>query len=171
MLEKPIMLQCNKMLDLLVLGPYIMRIVAVQHTNFETLLLRGNVMYEDFMKMAQDSFKPAMKLAENNTALAVKLMQSQAESAAELMQNNLAHVQALVETKDLNEVVEMQQKYVEALNEKLVTAARENAAAIEAAVSEAGKIFEGSLADVQAQAKQTVEKIEKEMNKAGKKAA
>ena len=128
-------------------------------------------MYEDFMKLAQDSLKPAMKLAENNTALAVKLMQSQAENAAELMQSNLAHVQALVETKDLNEVVEMQQKYVEALNEKLVTAARENAAAIEAAVSEAGKIFEGSLADVQAQAKKTVEKIEKEMSKTGKKAA
>ena len=128
-------------------------------------------MYEDFMKLAQDSLKPAMKLAENNTALAVKLMQSQADNAAELMQNNLAHVQALVETKDLNEVVEMQQKYVEALNEKLVTAARENAAAIEAAVSEAGKIFEGSLADVQAQAKKTVEKIEKEMSKTGKKAA
>ncbi len=128
-------------------------------------------MYEDFMKLAQDSLKPAMKLAENNTALAVKLMQSQAENAAELMQNNLAHVQALVETKDLNEVVEMQQKYVESLNEKLVTAAKENAAAIEAAVTEAGKIFEGSLADVQAQAKKTVEKIEKEMNKTGKKAA
>jgi hypothetical protein len=116
-------------------------------------------MYEDFMKLAQDSLKPAMKLAENNTALAVKLMQSQADN------------QALVETKDLNEVVEMQQKYVEALNEKLVTAARENSAAIEAAVSEAGKIFEGSLADVQAQAKKTVEKIEKEMSKTGKKAA
>ena len=128
-------------------------------------------MYEDFMKLAQDSLKPEMKLAENNTALAVKLMQSQADNAAELMQNNLAHVQALVETKDLNEVVEMQQKYVEALNEKLVTAARENSAAIEAAVSEAGKIFEGSLADVQAQAKKTVEKIEKEMSKTGKKAA
>ena len=128
-------------------------------------------MYEDFMKLAQDSLKPAMKLAENNTALAVKLMQSQAENAADLMQNNLAHVQALVETKDLNEVVEMQQKYVESLNEKLVTAAKENAAAIEAAVTEAGKIFEGSLADVQAQAKKTVEKIEKEMNKTGKKAA
>jgi hypothetical protein len=52
-------------------------------------------MYEDFMKLAQDSLKPAMKLAENNTALAVKLMQSQADNAAELMQNNLAHVQAL----------------------------------------------------------------------------
>ena len=128
-------------------------------------------MYEDFMKLAQDSLKPAMKLAENNTALAVKLMQSHAENAAELMQNNLAHVQALVETKDLNEVVEMQQKYVESLNEKLVTASKENAAAIEAAVTEAGKIFEGSLADVQAQAKKTVEKIEKEMSKTGKKAA
>lgn len=128
-------------------------------------------MYEDFVKMAQDSFKPAMKLAENNTALAIKLMQSQAENAAELMQSNLAHVQALVATKDLNDAVEMQQKYVETLNEKLVAAAKENSAAIEAAVSEAGKIFEGSLAEVQAQAKKTVENIEKEMNKSGKKAA
>ena len=127
------------------------------------------IMYEDFVKLAQDSLKPAMKLAENNTALAVKLMQSQAENAAELMQGNLAHVQALVETKDLNDVVEMQQKYVESLNDKMVTAAKENVAAIEAAVSEAGKIFEGSLAEVQAQAKKTVENIEKEMNKAGKK--
>ena len=128
-------------------------------------------MYEDLVKMAQDSLKPAMKLAENNTALAVKLMQSQASNAAELMQSNLAHVQALVATKDLNDAVEMQQKYVETLNEKLVAAAKENSAAIEAAVSEAGKIFEGSLAEVQAQAKKTVENIEKEMNKSGKKAA
>ena len=128
-------------------------------------------MYEDLVKMAQDSLKPAMKLAENNTALAVKLMQSQATNAAELMQSNLAHVQALVATKDLNDAVEMQQKYVETLNEKLVAAAKENSAAIEAAVSEAGKIFEGSLAEVQAQAKKTVENIEKEMNKSGKKAA
>jgi len=128
-------------------------------------------MYEDFVKMAQDSLKPAMKLAENNTALAVKLMQSQADNAAQLMQSNLAHVQALVETKDLNDAVEMQQKYVETLNEKLVTAAKENAAVIEAAISEAGKIFEGSLAEAQAQAKKTVENLEKEMTKTGKKVA
>ena len=129
------------------------------------------MMYEDFVKMAQDSLKPAMKLAENNTALAIKLMQSQADSAAEMLQGNLDHVKALAETKDLNAVVEMQQKYVETLNEKLVAVARENTAAVEAAVTEAGKIFEGSIAEVQAQAKKTVENIEKEINKAGKKAA
>ena len=67
-------------------------------------------MYEDFMKLAQESLKPVMKLAENNTALAVKLMQAQSENAAELMQNNLAHVKALVETKDLNVAVEMQHR-------------------------------------------------------------
>ena len=128
-------------------------------------------MYEDFLKMAQESLKPMMKMAENNTALAVKLMQAQAETSAEMMQSNLAHLQALVETKDLNLAVEMQQKYVEALNEKLMTAARENASAIEAAITEAGKIFEGSLAEVQAQAKKTAQNIEKEIAKAGKKAA
>ena len=128
-------------------------------------------MYEDFMKMAQESLKPVMKLAENNTALAVKLMQAQAETTAEMMQSNLSHVQALVETKDLNVAVEMQQKYVETLNEKLATVAKDNAAVIEAAVTEAGKIFEGSLADVQAQAKKTAQNIEKEMAKASKKAA
>jgi len=141
---------------------------------FKTDLLLINeeiAMYEDFMKMAQDSMKPMLKLAENNTALAVKLLNSQTENTAELMKSNLAHVQALVETKDLNDAVEMQQKYVEALNEKMVTVAKENAAVVEAAVSEAGKIFEGSLAEVQAQAKKTVETIEKEMNKAGKKKA
>ena len=129
------------------------------------------MMYEEFVKMAQESLKPAMKLAENNTALCVKLMRSQADNAAELMQGHLDHVKALAETKDLNAVVEMQQKYVEALNEKLVGVAKENASAIEAAIAEAGKIFEGSLAEVQAQAKKTAEKIEKEINKAGKKAA
>ena len=75
-------------------------------------------MYEDFMKMAQESMKPMLKMVENNTAMAVKLMQAQAETTAELMQSNLAHVQALAETKDLNVAVEMQQKYVETLNEK-----------------------------------------------------
>jgi len=128
-------------------------------------------MYEDFVKLAQDSLKPALKLAENNTALAVKLVQAQADNAADLMQGNLDHVKALVDTKDLNVAVELQQKYVEVLNDKLVNAAKENAAVIEAAVTEAGKIFEGSLAEVQAQAKKTVENIEKEISKAGKKAA
>jgi hypothetical protein len=128
-------------------------------------------MYEDFMKMAQESLKPVMKLAENNTALAVKLMQAQADNAAEMMRNNLTHVQALAETKDMNAAVEMQQKYVEALNERLVTVSKDNAAVVEAAVTEAGKIFEGSLADVQAQAKKTAANIEKEISKASKKAA
>lgn len=128
-------------------------------------------MYEDFMKMAQESMKPMMKLAENNTALAVKLMQAQSDSAVDMLNGNLSHLKALVASKDLNAAVEMQQKYVESLNEKLMVAAKENTAVIEAAIAEAGKIFEGSFAEVQAQAKKTVEKIEKEMNKAGKKAA
>jgi 4-hydroxy-3-methylbut-2-en-1-yl diphosphate synthase IspG/GcpE len=128
-------------------------------------------MYEDFMKMAQDSMKPMLKMVENNTAMAVKLMQAQAETTSELMQSNLVHVQALVETKDLNVAVEMQQKYVETVNEKLANVARDNAAVIEAAVTEAGKIFEGSMAEVQAQAKKAAETMEKEISKAGKKAA
>jgi hypothetical protein len=128
-------------------------------------------MYEDFMKLAPESLKPVMKLAENNTALAVKLMQAQSENTAQLMQDNLAHVQSLVANKDLNGAVEMQQKYVEALNEKLVAVAKDNAAVVEAAVTEAGKIFEGSLADVQAQTKKTAANIKKETAKASKKAA
>src|SRR5210317_1776237 len=128
-------------------------------------------MYEDFLKMAQESMKPMMKMAENNTAMAVKLMKAQAETSAEMMQSNLAHLQALAETKDLNAAVEMQQKYVETVNEKLANVARDNAAVIEAAVTEAGKIFEGSLAEVQAQAKKAAESMEKEISKAGKKAA
>jgi 4-hydroxy-3-methylbut-2-en-1-yl diphosphate synthase IspG/GcpE len=128
-------------------------------------------MYEDFMKMAQESMKPMLKMAENNTALAVKLMQAQAATTAEMMQSNLAHVQALSEIKDLNVAVEMQQKYVETVNEKLAIVAKDNAAVVEAAVTEAGKIFEGSMAEVQAQAKKTAEGIEKEISKAGKKAA
>ena len=128
-------------------------------------------MYEDFMKMAQESLKPMLKMAENNTALAVKLMKAQADTTAEMLQGNLAHFQALAKSKDLNTAVEMQQKYVETLNEKLVSVAKDNSTAIEAAIAEAGKIFEGSIAEVQAQAKKTAESIEKEMTKAGKKAA
>jgi hypothetical protein len=110
-------------------------------------------------------------MAENNTALTVKLLKAQADTTTEMLQGNLTHMQALAETKDLNAAVEMQQKYVEALNEKLVTIAKDNTSAIEAAVAEAGKIFEGSLAEVQAQARKTAENIEKEISKAGKKAA
>lgn len=128
-------------------------------------------MYEDFVKLAQESIKPVMKLAENNTALAVNLMKSQSEKTAELLQSNLAHLQALAATKDANEAVQLQQKYVEDLGEKLVSASKENAVAVEAALTEAGKVFEGSLAEVQAQAKKTVAKLEKEMTKAAKKAA
>jgi phasin family protein len=128
-------------------------------------------MYENFVKLAQESMKPMMKLAENNTALAVKLLKSQSENAAELLQNNLAHVQALAETRDLNLAVEMQQKYVESLSEKMTSSARENAAVIENVVAEAGKVFEGSIAEVQAQARETVENIEKEIHKVNSKAA
>ena len=125
-------------------------------------------MFEEFAKVAQDAMKPVMKMAENNTALAVKLMQNNTENTVALMEDNLAHARALVETNDLNVAVELQQKYAEALNEKLVAAAKDNAVAIEAAVVEANKIFEGSVAEVQAQAKKTVENIEKEINKASK---
>ena len=125
-------------------------------------------MYEEFMKVAQDAMKPAMKMAENNTALTIKLLQNNAANTVEVMQGNLAHVKALAETKDVNAAVEMQQKYVEALNETMVNMAKENAALVETAVTEAGKIFEGSMAEVQAQAKKTVENIEKEITKAGK---
>jgi phasin family protein len=128
-------------------------------------------MYEDFMKMAQESMKPMLKMVENNTAMAVKLMKAQAETTTELMQGNLAHLQALAGTKDMNAAVEMQQKYVESMNEKLVSVSRDNAAVIEAAVTEAGKIFEGSIAEVQKQAKKAAESMEKEISKAGKKAA
>ncbi len=128
-------------------------------------------MYEDFVKLAQESLKPVMKLAENNTALTVNLLKSQSEKTAELLQSNLSHLQALTATKDLNEAVQLQQKFVEELGEKLVTASKENAAAVESALTEAGKVFEGSLVEVQAQAKKTAEKIEKEMTKAAKKAA
>ena len=128
-------------------------------------------MYEDMMKMAQDSMKPMMKMVESNTAFAVKMMQSQSASVSSLMQDNLAHLQALTATKDMNAALEMQQKYVDSLNEKMANVAKENSAVVEAAISEAGKIFEGSFAEVQAQAKKTVEKLEKEMSKVAKKAA
>ena len=128
-------------------------------------------MYEDFMKMAQESMKPMLKMVESNTALAVKLMQAQADTTTEVMQGNLAHLQALSVTKDLNAAVEMQQKYVEMLNEKLVNVAKDNATVIESAVTEAGKVLEGSIADVQAQAKKAAANLEKEISKAGKKAA
>lgn len=124
-------------------------------------------MYENFVKLAQDSLKPVMKLAENNTALAVNLLKSQSEQTTDLIQSNLSHLQALATTKDVNEVVQLQQKYVEVLGEKMVAVGKENAAVVEAAISEVGKAFEGSLAEVQAQAK----KVEKEITKAAKKAA
>ena len=164
----------QKVLDLALARPYIMSIAALQQRILKPsnlLLIRGITMYEDFMKMAQESMKPMLKMAENNTAMAVKLMKAQAETSAELMQSNLAHVQALTETKDLNVAVEMQQKYVEALNEKLANVAKDNAAVVEAAVTEAGKIVEGSMVEVQAQAKKAAESMEKEIGKAGKKAA
>lgn len=128
-------------------------------------------MYEDIVKLAQEGLKPVMKLAENNTALAVSLLKSQSEKTADLMESNLTHLQALAGTKDVNELVQLQQQYIESMNEKLVTAGKENAAAIEAAISEASKVFEGSVAEVQAQAKKAVAKVEKEMAKATKKAA
>ena len=128
-------------------------------------------MYEDLVKMAQDSLKPVIKLAENNTALAVKLLKSQSVQTAELLENNLAQVQVLAGAKDLNAAVELQQKYVESVGEKWLETAKENAAVIESAVGEATKIFEGSMAEAQEQAKKAVDKIAKEVNKAGKKAA
>ncbi len=128
-------------------------------------------MYENFVKLAQENLKPVLKLAENNTTLAVNLLKSQSEKAVELMQSNLTHLQALSTTKDVNEVAQLQQKYVESLGEKLVSASKENAVAVEAALTEAGKVFEGSMAEVQVQAKKTVEKVQKEMSKVARKAA
>jgi hypothetical protein len=128
-------------------------------------------MYEEFVKLAQENLKPWLKLAENNTALTVKLLQTQSDNAVELLQNNLAHLQTLVATNDLNDAVTLQQKYAETLTEKMAAVSRENTVVIEDAVKQAGNIFEGSLADVQAQARKNVENIEKEITRATTKAA
>ena len=128
-------------------------------------------MYEEFVKMAQDSLKPVMKLAEHNTALAVKLLNSQSVQTVEMLESNLAQIQVLAGAKDLNDAVDLQQKYVESQGEKWLGVAKENAATIESAVGEASKMFEGSMAEAQEQAKKAVEKISKEVNKAAKKAA
>ena len=125
-------------------------------------------MYEDFAKMAQEAMKPALKLAENNTQLVAKLLQSQSSKAAELLERNLEHAKSLSETKDVQEAVERQQKYLQSLNEELIAAARENASMIESAVTEAGKILEGSLADMQTQAREAVAKLEADFAKATK---
>ena len=128
-------------------------------------------MYENILKMAQENMKPFMQLAESNTALAVRLMKSQTEQTSELLTANLAHLQALAETKDLNAAVQMQQKFAESLGEKVMETAKQNTAEIESVLGEAGKVFEGSLVEVQNQAKKTVESIEKEIKKATNKAA
>ena len=70
-------------------------------------------MYEEFVKMAQDSLKPVMKLAEHNTALAVKLLNSQSVQTVEMLESNLAQIQVLAGAKDLNDAVDLQQKYVD----------------------------------------------------------
>ena len=128
-------------------------------------------MYQEFVKLTQESLKPMMQLAEKNTALTVDMLKSQSEKAAELLESNLSHFLVLSQAKDFNGAAQLQQKYVETLSEKIVTASKENAAALKVALDEAGKAFEGSLAEVQAHAKKTAEKVEKEMTKAAKKAA
>lgn len=128
-------------------------------------------MYEEYVKLAREGFKPFLKQAENNTDLAVKLLRTHTDNAVELIEGHLAHYKALAATHDLNAIVEMNMQYVEALRDKMVAVAREDAVTYEAAYTEASKIFEGSLAEAQVQAKKAAENIEKEFSKVVNKAA
>ena len=128
-------------------------------------------MYEKALEMTKNSFKPMVQLAESNTALAVKLISRQSEKAVKMLEDNLAHVQALSAAEDFNGAVELQQKYVEAKAEEAMASARENAADIEEAVTEAGKILEGSWAEVQTQVKEAADVVKTEVKKAATKKA
>ncbi|MEM7210022.1 MAG: phasin family protein [Pseudomonadota bacterium] len=128
-------------------------------------------MYSNVLEMAHKSLKPVVQIAENNTALAVKLVGRQSDAAVKLLEGNLAHLQALSSVEDFNGAVELQQKYVESLTEDYLSEARESSAAVEEAMTEAGKIFEGSWKNVQDQVKEAAETVKAEVKKAGKKAA
>ena len=123
-------------------------------------------MNEEFAKMFQESMKPVLNLAQANTEAMVKLLKTQSEAAAELLEGNLAHVQALAKVEEPQAAVELQQKYMEGLTEKFGAVAKENAAVIEAAVTEASKVFETSVVDFQEQTKKAAAKIEENLKKA-----
>ena len=123
-------------------------------------------MNEEFAKMFQESMKPVLNLAQANTDAMVKLLKTQSEAAAELMEGNLAHIQALSKVEEPQAAVELQQKYMETLTEKFGSVAKENAAVIEAAVTEASKVFESSVVDFQEQTKKAAAKIEENLKKA-----
>ncbi len=123
-------------------------------------------MNEEFAKMFQESMKPVLNLAQANTEAMVKLLKTQSEAAAEMLEGNLAHVQALAKVEEPQAAVELQQKYMEAMTEKFGKVAKENAAVIETAVTEASKVFETSVVDFQEQTKKAAAKIEENLKKA-----
>lgn len=123
-------------------------------------------MNEEFTKMFQESMKPMMTLAQANTEAMIKLMKTQSEATAELMEGGLAHMQALVKIEEPQAAVELNQKYMETVTEKVGKVAKDNAAVIEAAVTEASKVFESSVVDFQEQTKKAAANMEKNLKKA-----
>ena len=123
-------------------------------------------MNEEFAKMFQEGMKPVLNLAQANTDAMVKLLKTQSEAAAELLEGNLAHLQAMAKVEEPQAAVELQQKYMEALTEKFGSVAKENASVIEAAMTEASKVFESSVVDFQEQTKKAAAKIEENLKKA-----
>ena len=115
-------------------------------------------MHNDFIKAAQDNFKPVLKLAQSNTDCFVELLNNQAKVLSKVAHSNVSYWQALTATEDFEKAVELQQQHTENLQHEYVAWTRQNARVLEATADRASNIFEDSIAQVQETARKTFDK-------------
>ena len=97
-------------------------------------------MHNDFIKAAQDNFKPVLKLAQSNTDCFVELLNNQAKVLSKVAHSNVSYWQALTATEDFEKAVELQQQHTENLQHEYVAWTRQNARVLEATADRASNI-------------------------------
>jgi phasin family protein len=106
-------------------------------------------MFDKFNEQMQKSFKPMTDLIAVNTEVLEKLSEKQATLFSTLVNEGVAFTKEVSGQQDVNKVVESQKVYVEGLQEKLTSAAKESYDVITEAQEKAGEVFKTAMQDIQ----------------------
>lgn len=106
-------------------------------------------MFDKLNEQMQKSFKPMTDLIAVNTEVMEKLTEQQASLYSSLVNEGVAFTKELSGQQDVNKVIESQKEYVEGLQEKLTSAAKESYDVITQAQEKAGEVFKTAMEDIQ----------------------
>lgn len=122
-------------------------------------------MLDTITKQFQDSFKPVSEMAAINAKALETLTQKQSALFSDMLSAGVSYTEGFSSYKDLTDVAESQKAYVEAVQGKVVEAAKEAYAVITETQEQCGEIMKGAFS----QAQETIKAAPKAASKAASK--